>query len=164
MTIVHFFSHVFKFLLPTILKNFPQFFTLYYPLLSHSHKFIKKYASESFSYILRKCNPSNLPSLISICISPLKNPPKSTAPEEHHRHKFVYDHEVGELKEQEGHDKIVALGATVAGVFVEAVYGVQKKLFTQWKHILTILFEQLDKSKGWKVVVIRAIVVQILNR
>jgi uncharacterized membrane protein YqjE len=76
----------------------------------------------------------------------------------------VYDHEVGELKEQEGHDKIVALGATVAGVFVEAVYGVQKKLFTQWKHILTILFEQLDKSKGWKVVVIRAIVVQILNR
>jgi hypothetical protein len=75
--IMQFFSFTFKYMMPTILKNFDKFFQSYFPVLNHNNKFVKKFAAESFSYVLRKAKKEHVPKMInSVCLKPLRKPYK----------------------------------------------------------------------------------------
>jgi len=52
-------------MLPTILKNFKKFYKVYFAVINHKNKFIRKFAAESFSHILRKIKKENLDIIIN---------------------------------------------------------------------------------------------------
>ena len=64
-------------MLPSILKNFQKFYKIYFAVLRHSNKFIKKFAAESFSYVLRKAKLDQLPRMINeVLLQPIEKPYK----------------------------------------------------------------------------------------
>lgn len=72
-----FFSYSFKFLVKKLIKDLPRFYTLYFELLAHPNKMIRKFASQSFSYLVRKITESSLKSqLCNNFLQPLQHPEK----------------------------------------------------------------------------------------
>lgn len=65
------FSFSFKYLLKPIRDDLVRFYTIYQEVLVHSNKHIRMFASQSFSYILRKTDVSL--ELLSLIVRPLKS-------------------------------------------------------------------------------------------
>ena len=53
------FSFAFKFLLEPLRENLPGFYPVYAVLLEHKNRFVRKFAAQAFSYVLRKLDFSN---------------------------------------------------------------------------------------------------------
>jgi hypothetical protein len=49
------FSYAFKYLLTSILKDFPRFYKSYFEVLAQKNSSLRKFACQSISFILRKC-------------------------------------------------------------------------------------------------------------
>jgi len=56
----HLFKHLYKFLLPDL----PSLFTTYSNLLSHRQQHVRRFASESFAFLLRKLETAKLPEVL----------------------------------------------------------------------------------------------------
>jgi len=65
------FSYAFKFLQRQIVNNLKDVYACYYELLAHSNKYVRKFASESFCYVLRIFKRSQLNSVLTILLDPL---------------------------------------------------------------------------------------------
>ena len=186
--IISFFSYCFKYMLPTILRNFGKFYKVYFNVLMHRNKFIKQFAAESFSYVLRKAKKENLPKMInSVCLNPIIKPykyiniPKEIYEEKQEEMEIeeVKDHEgiiyfgsselndpafgkvekwikkevekhkfIRKIKDQEfvynfSYDDKIFLITTVSTIFSEVIYGVQYKLYTDWKIFIDILCDNI---------------------
>jgi hypothetical protein len=70
-----FFCHCFKYLLPMITQNLDKFYSIYFQVLHFRNKHIRKFATESFSYILRKLsNDKNFDKIMNLCFKPIHKP------------------------------------------------------------------------------------------
>eukprot|EP01022_Parablepharisma_sp_SALTPOND_P019565 TRINITY_DN3364_c0_g1_i1.p1 TRINITY_DN3364_c0_g1~~TRINITY_DN3364_c0_g1_i1.p1 ORF type:complete len:2939 (+),score=366.03 TRINITY_DN3364_c0_g1_i1:184-9000(+) len=67
------FSYAFKFLQRQIMENLKQVYLCYYELLAHNNKYIRKFAAESFSYIVRVFKRPQLPWELTVLLDPLLN-------------------------------------------------------------------------------------------
>jgi len=203
---------------PANLRNLEKFFKVYFNILRNKNKFIKKFAAESFSTILRKAKKSNISSIInSVCLKPIKKPYKfnyalskklvsgdvemaaekeELATNEEHS-EFVYSRS-NELSDSafcqfekwisskvDSHEYLRQINdaeylyhmdsnarntliATLSTLFTESIYGVQKKLFTEWKSILEVLIDNVKDSSSdqiaWHVQILRFTYISLVNR
>ena len=220
--IVKFFSYCFKYMMPTILKNFDKFYKIYFEVLKHKNKFVKKFAAESFSYVLRKAKKESLAKMVnSVCLKPMKKPYKyltlskskvsgdvEMTPEvlqeqsgetqgltEHEGilyaryneladpafcqfekwinssiedHKFVRQVEDKTYEYHFETEERLNLIATLSTIFTEAIYGVQKKLYTEWTSFVDVLIENI-KSKNsefsaWHVNILRFTFINLISK
>ena len=68
------FAYAFKFLQKSILQNLSQVYLCYYELLANNNKYIRKFASESFSFILRAVKRRQIKNSLEEILNPLRNP------------------------------------------------------------------------------------------
>lgn len=209
-------------MMPTILKNFDRFYKIYFEVLKHKNKFVKKFAAESFSYVLRKASKENLSKMVnSVCLKPIKKPYKyltlskskvsddaemtsenhleksdeSQALNEHEviiytrynelsdpafcqfekwinssidSHKFIRKVEDKTYLYNFESEERLDLIATLSAIFTEAIYGVQKKLYTEWTTFVDILLDNIkDKDEefsAWNVNLLRFTFVNLISK
>ncbi len=70
------FSYAFKFLQKPIVEHLPEVYLCYYELLAHNNKYIRKFAAESFSFIIRTFKRRQGQKLMEILLDPIMNPQK----------------------------------------------------------------------------------------
>lgn len=147
----------------------------------HRNKFIKRFAAESFTYVLRKVKKENLVKIVnSVCLHPLQKPYKYISEQAAEilensinlenleepgsflycedeleseqfcgfekglrkqlgEYRFVRKSEAEEKEYEYTLDQKISLLTTVSTIFSEAAYGVQFKLYTDWKIFVDIL-------------------------
>ena len=203
--IMTFFSYCFKYMLPTLLKNFGEFYKVYFPVINHQNKtYVRKFAAESFSHILRRVKKENLANIINKhCLKPFIKPykyihlekdisntidqPMSLDLKESFNHHSPFKQDIDKLQLNKDLDDIqfknIAQGCTykfsfeekqnlitvISNLFVETIYGVQKKLYTEWKTILNVMIDnvKIDHKKSDNVchhLLLRYTVIKLIPR
>ena len=192
-------------MLPTLLKNFGEFYKVYFPVINHQNKtYVRKFAAESFSHILRRVKKENLANIINKhCLKPFIKPykyihlekdisntidqPMSLDLKESFNHHSPFKQDIDKLQLNKDLDDIqfknIAQGCTykfsfeekqnlitvISNLFVETIYGVQKKLYTEWKTILNVMIDnvKIDHKKSDNVchhLLLRYTVIKLIPR
>jgi hypothetical protein len=222
--IILFFSHCFKYMLPVLLKNFDKFYKSYFALINHKNVFIRRYASESFSYILRKIYSdgskssdelvkyqslkfeaiTNLPKIIENVRKSKCNSQQLVQVDEDNMQTDIFQvchkdvdttaseiFEPAYLQYEKELDRKLhnfkatnsktgsqyqieftqkrSLIITISNLFVETIYGVQKKLYTNWKNLINMMIKYIVDSKNqesqvWYIQLLRYTVIQLVPR
>lgn len=85
-----------------------------------------------------------------------------------HSHQFIRKIEGNEYEYEVDHNQRLDLIATLSTVFVEATYGVQKRLYTDWKTFLDVLLDLAvtprDEFQDWYSSIFRYTIVNMYNR
>ena len=211
--IMTFFSYCFKYMLPILIKNFSMFYKGYYQVINHKNRYVRKYACESFSHILRKIKKENMHKIINKeVLRPFTKPQKylkltksdqmevdgqstTLGGQPDWELSVSYEHnEIFQNSEFCQFEKLLlsnlsnttytssdsntyefdikqkqAMLVTISTLFVETIYGVQKKLYTEWPTLIDIMINNIQSAtdpgqQAWHVLVLRYVIIQLIPR
>ena len=209
-------------MLPTLLKNFGEFYKIYFPVINHQNKtYVRKFAAESFSHILRRVRKENLSTIINKeCLKPFRKPQKYIPLAKSSLDQSVLDDKCltnvenkysssirqdtdksgikhNEIFEQEfciyekqlnqdlnkiqvknlskditykfSFDEKQNLITVISNLFVETIYGVQKKLYTEWKTIVNVMIDNIKYTHNkpdhvYNILLLRYTVIKLIPR
>lgn len=119
-------SFAVKYLTKSIKEDLPSFYSVYFELLSHKNKFVRKFSAQAFCYVVRKMPLEG--ALIKVIFEPLLSTKQATK-------KLVMDQVLG-----------------VSELLFEVAYGAGESLHSKAKEVMTQVL-RFEKSPNVQLVV-----------